>query len=363
MLIACPRCLTKYRLDESSLPASAELSLRCSRCGWEFVCPRPVVSAPEETVSAPAPEAVGSGEVFELADDFTAAEAAATPSSEEPEAAGVEPEDSAAAAGSGAAGTEPDEAEELALDLDDLDLEDIEFDDFGADDDAADSGADGESSPAGAATRIDDEGVDELLQDEAEAPADLAASPVRERDVEVVLADVDEAAARRPHSGRRNGVLLLACFLVFSLALWGGYGLWRSYSFDMAKLLRFEKVKTQTLRLPSGRRLALLQGEVVNGAPNQVFRLRIRGVLLDARGQAVARAETAGGVSFSVEELDRLDKAKLALLENPQAVIPAHGRLPFMLAFYDYPEAARQGQVEIISFKVKKAPRRLKKAR
>ena len=44
--------------------------------------------------------------------------------------------------------------------------------------------------------------------------------------------------------------------------------------------------------------------------------LKLKGVLLDEAGQVVSEAVTAGGVSFSEEELDRLDADKLAMLEK-----------------------------------------------
>jgi predicted Zn finger-like uncharacterized protein len=382
MLITCPRCLTKFELAEAGLPATAELRLRCSRCGWEFAQPRPVVDA-EPMVAAPVVDAVDEGvakisdesissssipdddggDVFELADDF-AEFSSDEPTSESAPAAGGEVDSSLlAVVDEGGTESEPvrDEVEELALDIGDLDLDDIEFDDFGDVDEPP------AKSPAAEATetRIDDAGVDELGLDTGDEPAPPAPkkAPAAAPEVNVNLDNLGARSKSPRKSGKRSWVILLACFLVLSLALWAGYGLWSKYSYDMAKLLKLEKVENQTLRLPSGRSLAILRGEVVNDSPNQVYDLVIKGLLLDARGKAGAVATTAGGVSFSLEELDRLDKAKLALLENPQVTVPPGGRLPFMLAFYDYPQSARQGQVEISRFKVKKNPRRLQKSK
>jgi len=377
MLVTCPRCLTKYNLPEESLVSRDDVRLHCSRCDWNFLLEQAEVIAETAEDAAVATEAAAEREMegeiptgsggaateeseesaaFELADDFSEFEA----DDQIAETAGK----TEAAEADAAADEVSEESADLALDLSDLDLDDIEFEDFDEEEDqkpAADA-----SATEAAPTRIDDGGLDVLLNENKAAPepdpAPSGSSAVTgSRQAEPVT--VSPAARSASGGGRRKGFLiLLSCFLVFSLALWTGYALWRNFSVDMAKLLRLAEIENQRLVLPSGRRIVIIRGKVVNDSPNLVSNLVIKGYLLDGRGKRLVEATTAGGVSFSEEELDRLDAGKLAMLENPKVTVAADGgELPFMLAFYDYPDGARECYVEITSFKVKKARRRLGK--
>jgi len=381
MLVTCPRCLTKYSLSEESLVSRDDVRLRCSRCGWDFFLEQAeVFSETIDEVDAAAPGA-SAGRETEGGSPAASEDAVATEESEKPDAFELADDYSESADDgleAGPAGkTGPGETEnaaavdegseesaDLALDLSDLDLDDIEFDDF--DDEEVQETVGDASETETSSTRIDDNGLEALLNEdkpatEPDAAASEPSAVAGARQAEPVTVSLDTA---RTASGGGRGkafLVLLSCFLVFSLALWTAYALWRNFSVDMAKLLRLAEIENQRLILPSGRRIVIIRGKVVNDSPNLVSDLKIKGYLLDGQGKHLVEAVTAGGVSFSEEELDRLDAGKLAMLENPKVTVAAGGELPFMLAFYDYPDGARECYVEIASFKVKKTRRRLGK--
>jgi len=241
--------------------------------------------------------------------------------------------------------------EELALDIDDIDLGDIEFDSLentSVTDAEADSGT-------GKPTQIDaDDDFAGLLDPGVDAGAAVIEP---EKLPKSGKKDFVEKRSKPTPDGnqKRTLIMVLACFLVLSLALWAGYGLWQRFSVDMAKHLQLLEISNQRLRLPSERVVIVMRGKVVNSSPKLVTDLKIKGVLVDKKGKVLAEVITSGGVSFSKEELDLLDSKKLAMLENSAVNLPPNGgELPFMIAFYDYPAAASQCYVELSSFKVKK---------
>lgn len=252
--------------------------------------------------------------------------------------------------------------EELALDIDDIDLGDIEFDSLEnesitAADVAVDTSPGSDTKP----TQIDDEDFAGLLDSGTDAETVLAKPEILAKGdkKDVVEKRSKPETSSRPVSGggnqKRTLIMVLVCFLVLSLALWAGYGLWQRFSVNMAKHLQLQEISNQRLRLPSGRVVIVLRGKLVNSSPRQVSDLKIKGVLVDKKGKVLVEVITSGGVSFSEEELDLLDSKKLAMLENSAVNLPPNGgELPFMIAFYDYPDAASECYVELTSFKVKK---------
>ncbi|MBN2706984.1 MAG: DUF3426 domain-containing protein [Deltaproteobacteria bacterium] len=366
-------------MSEAALEGDSGPRLRCSRCGWEFSlvssdadvgfslddAPAPDItfekqtSATEKSESGFAQRKVvddGPLEAFELDDDYSGSE-----SFTEDEGAldeiptGAEVGFSASLRSDEKTAGDEDGLDELSLDLDDLNLDDIEFDSF---DDAIDSAAvAGKSVPpaAGQPTRIDldgdlndleyrDRDREQKVEKEAVVPAAAVTGENRE----------PTGKRRVSPASRRVFFLALSCFVVMSLGLWAGYGLWQRFSIDMKKHLRLVEVDNQRLLLPSGRKLVILRGRVSNSSPRMVSDLQIKGILLDGNGQPLVSVITSGGVSFSEEELDLLDGSKLQMLESAEVTLAPAGELPFMIAFYDYPEEARDCYVEISSFKVKK---------
>ena len=412
MIVNCPRCQTKYNLPDEKITEA--VTLRCARCDFEFdFTPAPVLeedddlqllssledefdqadgqlaeegeedkgdlpqtveedlfaaSADEVQVASEAEDGDDQGvdlEAFELAEDFDAELQDDFLDDQNPALDPVAPEKE----------QEPDfsspeaktrEPENLSLDLDnldldDLDLGDVEFDNFDVDDQATADGGESDGSAGGRATQLDDEGdLESLFGDEADAapPADSFDAAATDHEVVELEPVADSKARPSSGKGRRRYFLLALSFFVLSLGLWAAYAIWNHYSIDMKKHLQIVDVENRRLLLPSQRRVIILRGRLLNTSPKEISDLKIRGVILDAEGQELASATTAGGVSFSEQELDLLDGAKLALLENPAVVLPGNGgELSFMLAFYDYPESAQECFVEILSFKVKKSRR------
>jgi|GEM_PF-1590238 len=287
--------------------------------------------------------------IFELSDDFDSDEADFN-SNEEPavdDKANNDAEDSA--------------IEELALDINDIDLGDIEFDSL-EDDSTPAADVAGDSSPVSDAktTQIDDDDFAGLLDPGVDAEVTVVEPEKlpKSDEKDIVEKRSESKSSTKPTSGgnqKRSLIMVLACFLVLSLALWAGYGLWQRFSVNMAKHLQLQEISNQRLRLPSERVVIVLRGKVVNSSPKLVTDLKIKGVLVDKKGTVLAEVITSGGVSFSEEELDLLDSKKLAMLENSAVNLPPNGgELPFMIAFYDYPDAASECYVELSSFKVKK---------
>ncbi len=213
----------------------------------------------------------------------------------------------------------------------------------------------------GKPTQIDtDDDFAGLLDPGADAEVVVAepAGPVKSDEKSIPAKKSKPESGTKSTSGgnqKRTLIMVLACFLVLSLALWAGYGLWQRFSVNMTKHLQLQEISNQRLRLPSERVVIVLRGKVVNSSPKLVTDLKIKGVLVDKTGKVLAEVITSGGVSFSEEELDLLDSKKLAMLENSAVNLPPNGgELPFMIAFYDYPAAASECFVELSSFKVKK---------
>ncbi len=422
MIVTCPRCLTKYNLPDEKLASGAEFNLHCSRCGWEFLfsskesegdlgsVDAPLPSTEDElvAVSAEVTDSVGSEDeavvdkvvttgvesetesvevsspvleedvvdvvesapdesIFELSDDFDGDDDFSFGEQPDSHEEASKPSEKSKAEGG------DQELEELALDIDDLNLDDIEFDSFeDGSDSVVDLGDAQKESQQERQTQLDDDGdFDDLLKQVEDLPPEVANSKIEEAKAKelgkraemessVKSSSSSPAGVKSPKVGdkKRSFMLVLICFIVLSLALWAAYGLWQRFSVDMVKHLKLVEVENRRLRLPSERIVIVLRGKVVNSSPKLVTDLKIKGVLLDEAGQAVTEVVTAGGVSFSEEELDRLDGSKLAMLENTAVTLPPNGgELPFMIAFYNYPDKVHDCYVELSSFKVKKGPR------
>jgi len=329
-----------------------------------------VVGSPlgsEEVAVADVGKSVPDGSIFELSDDFDGDDEFSfdAQSASHEEVSG--PVDKSRDEGA------DQELEERALDIDELNLDDVEFDSFEGDLDSV-VGLDDTQKEVQKKrpTQLDDDGdLDDLLKQVEDLPSEAASLKIEEASVKEIGKRTEmkpsmessassPARVKSPKVGdkKRSFRLVLICFVVLSLALWAAYGLWQRFSVDMVKHLKFVEVENRRLRLPSERIVIVLRGKVVNSSPKLVTDLKIKGVLLDEAGQVVTQVVTAGGVSFSEEELDRLDGSKLAMLENNTVTLaPDGGELPFMIAFYNYPDKVYECYVELSSFKVKKAPR------
>ena len=419
MIVTCPRCMTKYNLPGEKLTSGAELNLHCSRCGWEFLFSSQNSDGDLGSADVPLPPAVEELEVeppeatdpVALEDEGVADEVATIDAGSEAEAVEVsspdleevavegvesapgesifelsddfdgdddfsldEPPDSHEEA-LGPAEKSRDEGgdQEFVLDIDDLNLDDIEFDSFEDDSDSVvDLDDTQKESQKERPTQLDDDGdFDDLLKQVEDLPPEALSSKIEEArakksgkqtemESSMKSSVSSPTAVKSPKVGdkKRNFMLVLICFVVLSLALWVAYGLWQRFSVDMVKHLKLVEVENRRLRLPSDRIVIVLRGKVVNSSPKLVTDLKIKGVLLDEAGRVVTEVVTAGGVSFSEEELDRLDGSKLAMLENNTITLaPDGGELPFMIAFYNYPDKVHECYVELSSFKVKKGPR------
>jgi hypothetical protein len=229
------------------------------------------------------------------------------------------------------------------------------------------------SAPVGSAEAEAEEpassGPDATFPDDSESPMkdggfDAAAGDETENsdlaNEQAAAAVVDEGLKPQPSAGgggttRNNSLLLFfGTILILGLVFLIGFSLWQQFSINLEKHLQLVEVSNQHLRLASGREVVVLRGKVLNSSPKTVTDLKIKGVLLDRNGKTMAEVVTAGGVSFTLDELDRMDGQKLALLEKIGIDLPsAGGELPFMLVFYEYPDDVGKGYVEISSFKVK----------
>jgi hypothetical protein len=304
-----------------------------------------VAAGDEPEVADDGPAAVDEDAIFELSDDFDS-DGVDFNVVEEPAA-----EDTADSDEKDDNNVGDSAIEDLALDIDDIDLGDIEFDSLEDDSATAAAGAGQSAKP----TQIDaDDDFAGLLDPGAAAEVVVAEPAVLSKSDEKSVSGQKSKPAPEGNQ-KRTLIMVLACFLVLSLALWAGYGLWQRFSVNMAKHLQLQEISNQRLRLPSDRVVIVLRGKLVNSSPKMVTDLKIKGVLVDKKGKVLAEVITSGGVSFSEEELDLLDSKKLAMLENSAVNLPPNGgELPFMIAFYDYPAAASECYVELSSFKVKK---------
>ena len=308
-----------------------------------------------DAASGAGPEVSGAGldpavdedTIFELSDDFDS-DGVDFDVVDDPAAGDIaEPDDKDSAE------TDDSSIEELALDIDDIEFDSLE-------DEPVTASADTSDGQSAKPTQIDDDDDFAGLLDPG-ADAEIAVTePAKslKSDKNVVEKKPKFETEIKPVSGtnqKRTLIMVLACFLVLSLALWAGYGLWQRFSVNMTKHLQLQEISNQRLRLPSDRVVIVLRGKLVNSSPKLVTDIKIKGVLLDKAGKVVAEVVTSGGVSFSEMELDLLDSKKLSMLENSAVNLPPNGgELPFMVAFYDYPASASECFVEVSSFKVKK---------
>jgi len=353
MIVTCPRCLTKFNFSGENQAFEAEINFRCGRCQEEFV------SIFQESSAAPADVTVSLSE----------------PGSDELPV--------------------PDDTESL-VDIDEIEL-DEDFTSFS--EKAAISPEieleldDDELSAAGVAASMDDSAGDAAEILETKVPAGSSASEIEESSLSSDVADPDDSVSSTEDGGfdavvgdkteksdpdneqtATNEVhespeaqpsagggswnnslsLFIGTILILGLVFLIGFSMWQQFSLDMEKHLQVVEVSNQRLRLASDREVVILKGKVVNSSPKTVTELKIKGVLLDSNGKTVAEVVTVGGVSFALDELDRMDGNKLALLEKMGADLPSDGgELPFMLVFYECPDDAGKGYVEISSFKVK----------
>ena len=296
MVVTCPRCLTKFNFTDESQAFGAEINFRCCRCQEEFVATFQDLAVTLTDVIASLSET------------------------------GPDELSLAASADSPAAVSEINLDEGLTSDLETIDADDVEFPVIDDDSDVAAVDEKTESSD-----QDDDQVVAVELEDDPVQPPATAA-----------------------RSQKNSPLLFICAVLILGMVFLIGSSLWQQFSLDMEKYLQLVEVSNQHLRLASDREVVILKGKVVNTSPKTVTELKIKGVLLDSNGKAVAEVVTGGGVSFSLDELDRLDGSKLAMLEKIGLDLPPDGgELPFMLVFYEYPADAGKCYVEISSFKVK----------
>ena len=362
---------------------SAELNLRCSHCGSEFLfspqssddnqesseTPHPHPPVPVELESEQSESEMETGMVeaaeksadtsdSEMADVFadTKVFSGDEQSNFQREYSGV---------------TEEVESEEEDLEIEglSLDLDKLEDVKYGSSEDELDfvddlSDDQTETEEEHQIQFDEDEDLDNLLKQVEKLPSDSSFSMLDEETGGQTETDVSEESSDTSSDfvetstvtdKKRSFIPVISGFLVFGLALLAACGLWQYFTVDMAKHLRLVEIENQRLRLPSERVIIVLRGKVVNSSNKFVKDLKVKGVLLDEAGRAVAEVVTVGGVSYSEEELDLLAAGKLEMRENSIATLRSDGgELSFTIPFCDYPEGARTCYAEISSFKVKK---------
>ena len=355
MVVTCPRCLTKFNFTDESQTFGAEINFRCCRCQEEFAAvfqesaatlTDAIVSLSEtgpDELSLPE-DADSPADVAEidLEEDFTSFSESSVETSESGLELDVDelfPEDDSPVSVNDSAGDTTEvtettvsvgfggsENEELTSDSDTIDVDDVE-------------------SP------VIHEGSDAAAVDEKTESSDQDNDQVAAAELEY---DPEQPPATAARSRKNSPLLFICAVLILGMVFLIGSSLWQQFSLDMEKYLQLVEVSNQRLRLASDREIVILKGKVVNTSPKTVTDLKIKGVLLDSNGKVVAEVVTGGGVSFSLDELDRLDGSKLAMLEKIGHDLPPDGgELPFMLVFYESPDDAGKCYVEISSFKVK----------
>ena len=354
MIVTCPRCLTKFNFSDENQVFGAEINFRCGRCREEFVyifqessaTLADVIVSLSETGSdeLPVPDDAESQvnvDEIELDEDFTSFSEKAVRS---PETELELDADKFSAVGDIAASMDDSagDAAEIHETRDQTDSGEPEIEASGLSSDVVD--------PDDSALPMQDRGSAAAAGDQTEKsdPGSDQAAAVHE-DPE------PQFSAGGGRSSRNNFLpLFIGTILILGLVFLIGFSMWQQFSVDMEKHLQLVEVSNQRLRLASDREVVVLRGKVVNTSPKIITDLMIKGILLDGNGKSVAEAVTAGGLSFSLDELDQMDGNKLALLEKIGVDLPPDGgELPFMLVFYECPDDAGKCYVEISSFKVK----------
>ncbi|MBN2889323.1 MAG: zinc-ribbon domain-containing protein [Deltaproteobacteria bacterium] len=377
MLITCPRCQTTFHLADERLPSAEHAMVKCSRCKTVFPLLSDELPVPESLSPDAGPDLLGENPEMqaEESDERGGVPEMDVPPPEMPLAEGefagtgdaVAPSPELTPVTDGLAGGGLKDAVEEQQTAD-AEMVFEMADDFSEDDLSWDVDLDDDEETAGGGEGSKTAGDDLRQTTLDETDLDETISKTREETVEIntVTADseVSQAAGAAapvvsrgslwPRMGGRRMFLYLGLIVaVLSLALWGGVLLWQKFSIDMEQHLSLVGLESRNMIFSADKRVIVLQGKVYNTAPKMVGALKIKGVLIDRQGNALAERTTSGGVTFSSAELQSLNEEMIGALENASATVAADGgELPFMLVFYDYPPAAATFVVELAEFTV-----------
>ena len=377
MIIGCPNCETKYNLPDDKIPPEGR-KVKCSKCGHMFRA-APPPSTPEEEVEVLLDETASAEPPEDSSADFDAAFEEAVASQDEDmgdemgEEMGGEP-------GEPEGFPDEDEDESLGAVFDEVDQEMAPEEEMDEDEKALEA---------------------ELAEETGEE--DLDFEPAAEEEESLFPMDEDEGLSldggkksKKGKKGKKKGRPLLVIFLLLLLLLAAALvtfnmGLWNEKDFindPPVVELPFElPVKVPFLHGPQAQEptgpgesptesikyiqpvdfrqyiitnekagpVFVVEGKALNKFTTPKERIKVRVTLFDAQGQVLASQEQLCGNTLSLFQLQVQSEAEIVDALNSQAGIYANNSYikpgettPFMLVFFDPPEAVEEYQIKIV---------------
>ena len=349
MIIQCEKCGTKFNFDDTALKKEGS-RVRCSVCKQVFVAYLEDQVEPEE------------GTFFSLDEKELDLNEGTTEKEQEDQ---VEPEEDAFF--SLDEGTTEAEQEDQAVDFDkalEESVVDIENAETVQLEELPDS--EEEEEAGGAEKPADRTGLEEP-----------ALADIEEHGEEIFMGETEETPSTAPVQDRRSKSHFLPVLLVIILLLMGSAAAIRFWApprlvpsflsflkpvekpqiVDMGvRRLSFKAVTGSFVASEKAGRLFVIQGMVKNNYPKSRSFIRIKGTILDEKGQVVKKKLVYAGNTFKEEEIK-----ELSLEEIEKAMGNRYGMggknfnvvpgvlVPFMIIFGDLPEGLSEFTVEAVS--------------
>lgn len=380
MIVECPSCTTRFRLNAERVRGSHP-PLKCSQCGYVFSLPRPKKQPPprpprERPRDREDKQLTLGGEEWSLGDPGEKEAAATDPNSRKPAAEGREQSKDRASADSA---VDPPESHDAEVDED----EDLVFvdDDTSLQIDADDGGLDEEEA---ADVEPEEPEIEHVIGSTGDVP-EFALIPEPEPEPSARKSKRPSRAVPRsqpeappPMAGWLSflglvaAVYALVAFVFLSqpavatrvLASFGPFAD-LSETVALARSMGIEGVRASYQRIKEDRREGNLQarqrktvalvlaGEVRNGARQSVRDIRIRGRLLGREGEVLAEKEVYCGAAVSPEVLAATDSFGVSVLERmqppPRFQVSPGTATGFVIAFVDPPDGVENFAVEVLA--------------
>ena len=405
MIISCPECSTRFRVDDHKIPAQGA-KIRCARCKHIFAvappAPEPEPLIKETPVVPPQPAASAATDDFPAeADDFSTAA----------DDFSAETDDFSPSAESAAAESAKDDSfgfeDEIGAGVNDEfdpttfeEEEAAEDDDFSYGDDYGnvsidgtddlpeeDSFAFGEPAPRdSAATAQDSQGEFRFKEEKAPAPDPLAGTFAEDPSIDDNgLSPADDfafersapeamPAARSSSRSPLSVVILFVLVLILAVLVAGGILVWKNGPGGLESLISNLTGQPQLTEQQGGIRLTNLQGSfITNRKEGELFVIRgvainehkeaqaaiqVKGVIYDKSGKQILQKTIFCGNPISDADLRKLSYSKMEEMMGNQFgeslanlnVTPGQS-IPFTIVFHKLPKTLSEFVVEVADSK------------
>lgn len=388
MVISCPECSTRFRVDDSKIPAQGA-KIRCARCKHIFAVtpapapePEPLIAEPlppaEESLPvpeepAPTDKPTGSGDDFGF-DDFDSAEIGGGANDElDPSAfddTTADDEDDAFSFGGDYGNVS------LSAEADDSSEEEP----FSFGDPAPAGPLDSESeqeqfsfSPAQPTAM---EKADPLADSFEEDPAlsDISMPPAEEA---FALDDADSETPQITKSSRRSSlsvVLIFLLILILAILIAGGVMIWKNGPAGVEQLIsnltgqpavselkgdiRLKNLQGSFITNHKEGELFVIQGIAVNNLSEAQAAIQVKGIIFDKSGKQLLQKTIFCGNPISDNDLRKLPYSKMEEMMGNQfgeslanLNVTQNQSIPFTIVFRNLPKTLSEFVVEVADSK------------